>query len=60
MNKRISKSNPPQRKMNVNEEWYIISWELEAEKIILKIILSMALIKKVNPTLKEIKKYGYN
>ena len=33
-NKRISKSNSPQRKMTVNEEWYIIPRELEAEEII--------------------------
>ena len=34
MNKRISKSNSPQRKMTMNEEWYIIPQELETEKII--------------------------
>ena len=33
-NKRISKSNSPQRKMSLNEEWYIIPRELEAEEII--------------------------
>ena len=33
-NKRISKSNSSQRKMTVNEEWYIILRELEAEEII--------------------------
>ena len=33
-NKRISKSNSPQRKMSLNEEWYIILRELEAEEII--------------------------
>ena len=34
MNKGISESNSPQRKMTVNEEWYIIPQELEAEEII--------------------------
>ena len=33
-NKRISKSNSPQRKMSLNEEWYIIPRELEVEVII--------------------------
>ena len=33
-NKRISKSNSPQREITVNEEWYIIPRELEAEEII--------------------------
>ena len=33
-NKRISKSNSSQRKMTVNEEWYIIPQELEVEEII--------------------------
>ena len=31
--KRISRSNSPQRKMTVNEEWYIIPLELEEEII---------------------------
>ena len=30
-NKRISKSNSPQREMTVNEEWFIIPRELEEE-----------------------------
>ena len=33
-NKRISKSNSPQRKMTVNKELYIITRELEAVEII--------------------------
>ena len=33
-NKRISKSNSPQRKMSLNEEWYIILRELVEEEII--------------------------
>ena len=33
-NKRICKSNSPQRKMSLNEEWYLIPLELETEKII--------------------------
>ena len=33
-NKRKSKSSSPQRKMSLNEEWYIIPRELEAEEII--------------------------
>ena len=32
MNKRISKSNSPQRKMTVNEEWYIVPRELRQKK----------------------------
>ena len=33
-NKRICKSNSPQRKISLNEEWYLIPLELEIEKII--------------------------
>ena len=33
-NKRICKSNSSQRKMSLNEEWYIIPRELETEEII--------------------------
>ena len=59
-NKRISKSNLPQRKMSLNEEWYIIQRKLEAEEIIHQNHIKHGLHLKVNPTLKEIKKFAYN
>ena len=46
--------------MTVNEEWYIISLELEAEKIIYQNHIKHGLYLKVNPTLKEIKKPAYD
>ena len=33
-NKRIFKSNSPQRKIILNEEWYLIPRKLEADEII--------------------------
>ena len=54
-NKWISKSNSPHRKMSLNEEWYIIQWELEVEKIIYQNHIKLDSHIKVNPTLKEIK-----
>ena len=59
-NKRISKSNSPQRKMTLNEEWYIILRELEAEEIIYQNQIKHVPHLKVNPTLKDIKKFAYN
>ena len=59
-NKRISKSNSPHRKMSLNEEWYIIQWELEVEKIIYQNHIKFGSHIKVNPTLKEIKKPAYD
>ena len=59
-NKRISKSNSPQRKMTVNEELYIILWELEAEEIIYQYHIKHDPHLKVNQTLKEIKKSAYD
>ena len=53
-NKRISKSNSPQRKMSLNEEWYIIPRELETEEIIHQNHIKYGPHLKVNPTLKEI------
>ena len=46
----------------MNEEWYIIPRELEAEEIIYQNHIKHGLHLKVNPTLKEIKKpaYGWN
>ena len=59
-NKRISKSNSSQRKMSLNEEWYIIPRELEAEEIIHQNHIKHDLHLKLNPTLKEIKKFAYD
>ena len=60
MLKRISKSNSPRRKMSLNEEWYIISRELEAEEIIYQNHIINDSHLKENPTLKEIKKSAYD
>ena len=57
--KRISKSNLPQRKMILNEEWYIIPRELEEEEIIYQNHIKHGSHLKVNPILNEIKKYRY-
>ena len=46
--------------MTVNEEWYIIPRELEAEEIIYQNHIKHGSHLKVNPTLKEIKKYVYD
>ena len=59
-NKRKSKSNLPQRKMTLNEEWYIIPQELEEEEIIYQNHIKHDSPLKVNPTLKEIKKSAYD
>ena len=59
-NKRISKSNSPQRKMSLNEEWYIIPRELDAEEIIHKNHIKHGPHLKLSPTLKEIKKFAYD
>ena len=56
---RISKSNSPKRKMILNEEWYIIPRELEAEEIIYQNHIKHGSHLKINPTLNEIKKSGY-
>ena len=44
--------------MTVNEEWYIIPWELEAEEIIYQNQFKNGSHLKVTPTLKEIKKFA--
>ena len=59
-NKRISKSNSSQRKMSLNEEWYIIPRELEAEEIINRNHIKHGPHLKLNPTLKDIKKCAYD
>ena len=46
--------------MSLNEEWYIISWELEAEEIIYQNHIKHGSHLKVTPTLKEIKKSAYD
>ena len=46
--------------MILNKEWYIILRELETEEIIHKNHIMHGSYLKVNPTLKEIKKSGYN
>ena len=46
--------------MVLNEEWYIILRELEAEEIIYQNNIKHGSHLKVNPTLKEIKKSGYD
>ena len=45
--------------MTVNEEWYIIPRELEAEEIIYQNHIKHG-PSKINPTLKEIKKFAYD
>ena len=59
-NKRISKNNSPHRKMTVKEECYIIQRELYAEEIIYQNHIKHDSHLKVNPTLKEIKKFAYD
>ena len=59
-NKRISKSNSPQRKLTVKEECYIILRELEAEEIIYQNHIKHGSHLNVNPNLKEIKKSAYD
>ena len=46
--------------MTVNEEWYIIPRELEAEEIIYLNHIKHGSHLKVNPTLKETKKSAYD
>ena len=46
--------------MTVNEELYIIPRELEEEEIIYQNHIKHGLHLKVNPTLKEIKKFAYD
>ena len=46
--------------MILNKEWYIIPRELEAEEIIHQNHIKNGSHLKVNPTLKEIKKPGYD
>ena len=46
--------------MTVNEEWYIIPRELEAEEIIYQNHLKQGSHLKVNSNLKEIKKFAYD
>ena len=46
--------------MSLNEEWYIISRELEAEEIIHKNHIKHGSHLKLSPTLKEIKKFAYD
>ena len=46
--------------MILNKEWYIILPELEAEEIIHQNHIKHGFHLKVNPTLKEIKKFAYN
>ena len=50
-------SNSPQREMTVNEEWFIIQRESEEKQIIHQNHIKHGLHLKVNPTLKEIKKF---
>ena len=46
--------------MILNKEWYIISRELETRKIIYQNHIKHGSHLKVNPTLKAIKKFGYD
>ena len=46
--------------MVLNEEWYIIPSELEAEEIIYQNHIKHGSHLNVNPTLKEIKKSAYD
>ena len=46
--------------MILNEEWHIIQLELKTEEIIYQNHIRHASHLKVNSTLKEIKKCGYN
>ena len=46
--------------MTVNEEWYTIQRELEVEEIIYQNYIKHGPYLKVNPTLKEIKKFAYD
>ena len=46
--------------MSLNEEWYIIQRELEEEEIIHQNHIKHGPHLKVNPTLKDIKKFAYN
>ena len=46
--------------MTVNEEWYIIPRELEAEEIIYQNHIKHDPHLKVNPTVKKIKKFTYD
>ena len=46
--------------MSLNEEWYIIPRELEAEEIIYQNHIKHGPHLKLNPTLKEIKKFAYD
>ena len=46
--------------MSLNEEWYIIPRELEAEGIIYQNHIRHGFHLKINPTLNEIKKSGYD
>ena len=46
--------------MSLNEEWYIIPQELDAEEIINQNHIKHGLHLKLNPTLKEIKKFAYD
>ena len=59
-NKRISKSNSSQRKMTVNEEWFIIPRKLEDEEIIYQNHIKNDSHLKVNSILKKIKKSTYD
>ena len=46
--------------MSLNEEWYIIPRELEAEEIIYQNHIKHFLHLKLNPILTEIKKFAYD
>ena len=46
--------------MTVNEEWFIIPRELEEKEIIHQNHIKHGIHLKVNPTLKEIKKFTYD
>ena len=46
--------------MSLNEEWYIILWELEAEEIIYQNHIRHCSHLKIYPTLKDIKKFAYD
>ena len=46
--------------MTVNEEWFIIPRELEEKEIIYQNHIKHGIHLKVNPTLKEIKKFAYD
>ena len=58
--KKISKSNSLQIKMILNKEWYIIPRELEAKEIIRQNHIKHGSHLKLNSTVKEIKKSGYD